>query len=198
MRKLPRELENPIDNIFIDIGDFLSPYFKKLNLTPNGLTTISLITGLLSIKYYSENKFILSAIYFIISYMFDCFDGFYARKYNMVSHFGDIYDHGKDIFIFIFLIYFIIKKYNKLKDWRKYLPYFSIILIITQSIQFGCQEIYYNKEGGNIIMKNFKKFCPIQNKNQIYNLLKILRFGGSGTTILYITLLILYSKNLDV
>ena len=49
MRKIDSNLENPIDNILIDICDFILPTLKVLNFTPNMLTTISLIFGLLSV-----------------------------------------------------------------------------------------------------------------------------------------------------
>jgi len=40
MRKIPRELENPIDNIIINIAEPVCKMFKKLNFTPNGITTL--------------------------------------------------------------------------------------------------------------------------------------------------------------
>ena len=101
-RKLPPEMEHPIDNLNINIGASLSPYFKNLNFTPNTLTTISLITGLLSVYYYTQQNYIYSAILFYISYMFDCWDGYYARRYQMISKFGDKYDHIKDVVVGLF------------------------------------------------------------------------------------------------
>ena len=43
MRKIAREFENPIDNILIDISQLLSPIAYFLGLTPNILTTFSII-----------------------------------------------------------------------------------------------------------------------------------------------------------
>ena len=51
MRKIKKIYENPIDDILIDIAKYLCPYFKKCYITPNNLTTISLITGVLSIFF---------------------------------------------------------------------------------------------------------------------------------------------------
>ena len=42
-RKIPREYDNPIDNILVDLSEFLNPYFHRLNFTPNMITTLSLI-----------------------------------------------------------------------------------------------------------------------------------------------------------
>ena len=58
MRKIPREYENPIDNINLDFAEFMCPYFKVLNLTPNDLTTISFIFGLLSVYFWFASIFL--------------------------------------------------------------------------------------------------------------------------------------------
>jgi hypothetical protein len=48
MRKIPREYENPIDSVLLDWCEQIVPFFHKNNMTPNDLTTISLLFGLLS------------------------------------------------------------------------------------------------------------------------------------------------------
>lgn len=58
MRKIPEEAENPIDNVLISFSDYLCPFFKKMNFIPNGITTLSLFFGLLSIYYLYYGKFI--------------------------------------------------------------------------------------------------------------------------------------------
>ena len=46
-RKIPNIYENPFDIFLINICEMMNPYFKKLNFTPNGITTLSLIFGIL-------------------------------------------------------------------------------------------------------------------------------------------------------
>lgn len=46
MRKIPRNYENPIDSILIDICDYIGPFLYKLHVTPNMITSISLILGI--------------------------------------------------------------------------------------------------------------------------------------------------------
>ena len=53
-------------------------------------------------------NYIISAILYLTRYIFDCIDGFYARKYNMTTVFGDWYDHISDILINLIYIYDII------------------------------------------------------------------------------------------
>ena len=115
-RKIIKENENPIDNLIIYTTDILNPFFYKLKLTPNDLTTISLIIGLFSPLLIYNQYYISGGILFFISYMFDCYDGNYARTYNMASDFGDLYDHISDIIKFIAFIYvFLITKHISLK-----------------------------------------------------------------------------------
>ena len=49
MSKIDQNYYNIIDNNLIQLSEYLSPTFKKLNFTPNGITTLSLVFGVLSI-----------------------------------------------------------------------------------------------------------------------------------------------------
>jgi hypothetical protein len=73
MRKIERDDENPIDNIIIDSCDIIKPYFYKLGFTPNGITTLSLIFGLLS-KYPFFNFNCNSIISFFFSVILSIID----------------------------------------------------------------------------------------------------------------------------
>jgi len=198
MRKIPKELENPFDNICIDIGDYLSTFFNKLNFTANGLTGVSLILGILSIKYYIEKKYLISGILYFISYMFDCFDGFYARKYNMVSDFGDAFDHFRDILIGCIIFWLIFKKYWKLGSWLRYLPFFAGIFFLIMEVHIGCQEIYFNSSGaGSKFLSMLKKTCPKHSKQGSYDIMKTTKYFGTGSFAVYTTFLILFSAYVD-
>ena len=180
-RKIIREYESPIDNIYIDIGEKLNPIFKSLKLTPNTLTTFSLLFGILSAYNLKIGNNIISTIFFIMSYIFDCFDGNYARKYKMYSKFGDLYDHVTDFTKFILLFYIMYTlKPNKLK---LYIPIIVILSIII-AVHMGCQQQYFDNKQ-NEFLDNFKILCP--NKNWI----KYTRYCGSGNIILYISYVIL-------
>ena len=47
-RKLDSNYGNPIDNVLVDINEVLNPYYKRLNFTPNMLTTCSLLFTVLA------------------------------------------------------------------------------------------------------------------------------------------------------
>ena len=199
MSKTPLELRNPIDNFSVWLSDYMFPLFRYLNFTANTITSLSFILGLLAIDSYQRNDYIKSAVYFMMSYIFDVFDGHYARKYNMVSNFGDMYDHVTDWMTFIPMAWMIYKKYSQLKDWRRYLPYGCIISLILSFFQIGCQEVYHNKNvnEGNQFLYITRQLCPGNTKEEIVNTLKIFKFCGIGSTYLYMSLMILYSAKID-
>lgn len=181
MRKINESIENPIDNYLINVADHLSPYFKKINMTPNNITTLSLITGLISAYLIYKEHYISAGIIFFISYFFDCMDGFYARKYKQVSKFGDIYDHVKDVIIFVLTVIIVSTK----TEYKKILCLIIGILTFIALIHLGCQErIYQKNESGTLEFT--KKLCP--QKDFIY----ITRYFGSGTLITVVSFLIAF------
>ncbi len=169
-RKLPENLENPVDNFILKyIVDPLNPYFKSIGMTPNGLTAISGIFGIISIFCIFKSNYLLAALFFAISYIFDVFDGNFARKYNMVTKFGDWFDHMKDNLIIFGIIFVLFKKKdinfkNKIVALSLY-----IILAILSFKYLTLQETYYHS--------NFS--VPEEEKSKTLELLKSF-FGSSG------------------
>ena len=146
MRKIPRELENPIDNILIDLCEPISELFNRISLTPNHITTISMIFGFLSVFFLYKRIVIVAVILYFISYLFDCVDGYYARKYNMCSKFGDLYDHIKDCsvnFLFYFGVFYIYKDKLSVSQWI-IIGFISLFIKFMESLYFGAQEKYYD------------------------------------------------------
>ena len=64
-RKIPKELENPFDNIIIELSIKINPLFKYFNFTPNMLTIISLLLGILSAYLIHLQFYNLAALTFI-------------------------------------------------------------------------------------------------------------------------------------
>ena len=153
----------------------MNPIWKKFNFTPNHLTTISIIFGGLSSYYVYKDNRILGAILFIIAYFFDCCDGNYARTYNMVTKFGDKYDHYGDL-VKLFTMLLILYFKNKIK-LLSYMPYIIIISILS-TIHLGCQQQIYNSSNDEV-MNNFIKLCP--NKEYII----YTRYFGLATGLIY-------------
>ena len=193
MRKIDEKYENPIDHIFLLISESLCPIFYSLNFNANGITTLSLIFGLISIYYLYTGKVIMFMISYIISYFFDCMDGHYARKYGCITTFGDYYDHIKDMLIFIGILITIFLKY---KLSVKTIIVCSIILCILSILMLahiGCQEKIYSSDESPSLNKLIK-LCP----NDPTESIKYTRYFGIGTyniIILIIIYIICNKKN---
>ena len=190
MRKILNIYENPIDDILIDISEYLCPYFKKCSMTPNNITTLSLITGVLSIFFLYHNYFIWTIIYLFLSYFFDIVDGHFARKYKMETEFGDLYDHIKDIIV-NFCIFFLLMYKTYIIDKKLMYIYFFIIIFfyICMNFHLGCQErMYDNKENNNFLHYN-TYLC----KKKEY--IKYSRYVGCATFYLVVFILIFILKS---
>lgn len=192
-RKIESEFENPVDNFFIAISKVISGPLVNIGITPNMVTTLSFICGLISVYLLYKDKYLLSGSLFILGYFFDCMDGYIARKYNMISKFGDLYDHYTDIIVNIaLLIVFMCKKMDiKLKVILFVLIFIFIFCSLTH---LGCQEKYYelieknSKEG---ILYNLVKMCKRK------EMIRITRFFGTGSYTIFIFLIIVFYKKIN-
>jgi phosphatidylglycerophosphate synthase len=186
VNKIPEELSNPIDNIICRQVDDDLDFYKNLGLTPNGLTTISLLITLYGFYHFYKDNHFLGALFYLIGYYFDCADGKMARKYNMFSKYGGLYDHLSDILKFIIIFILFLKKSK-----RKFKIVFVIfiILILTSHIFLICQEKIYNKKS---------KYDPISlldfdiNVETCKKYIKYFKYLGPGTVTMFMVLSILF------
>jgi phosphatidylglycerophosphate synthase len=169
-------MDNPFDNLLIELADYLCPFFKKTGHTPNMITTYSLIFGLLSILFLYKGYIWGFAISYIISYFFDCMDGHFARKYKMTSKGGDLYDHIKDISIYILLIIIVYIKYKKVIKISDII--ILIVFLFINCVHLGCQQKQQDEGSDKETLDNFQKLCP--DKNIVY----YTRFFGLGTFVI--------------
>lgn len=110
---------------------------------PNHLTSLSFIFQIWGLHYLSQGYIYLFSINYFIGYYFDCIDGPMARKYDMVTNFGDWYDHTTDVTCYMLANYLFIKKYNFLD--HPFLLIIDFVMLIGLTCYAGCQERIYNK-----------------------------------------------------
>ena len=183
MRKIEKNYENFFDDFLIDIAEYVSPFFYKLNFTPNDITTLSLITGLASVYFLYKQNIVLFSILWIVSYFFDCLDGHFARKYDMVTKFGDLYDHVKDISVLLLLtiVSFIIFRQ------KKYFYHAFVVVIIFQilsNIHLTCQQTLYKGANSNDEFLDFLKYIYIKlgiNDENCKEVIQYTKYFGVGT-----------------
>jgi phosphatidylglycerophosphate synthase len=201
MPKIPRFLEGPIDNILVDFGDSIDIYFYKIGFSANDITTLSLISGLACLYLFIKGSYAYSGLAYMISYLFDCMDGHFARKYGFVSKFGDYYDHIKDIVVGTLLYIVLLQHYfttlrntdhsiRTVKYKYTYVILITILLILSM-IHLGCQEIYYDKPTDTL--QATMKLCPTKDKKNVHKFLKYTRFLSPGTVHFLVSLFIAFT-----
>lgn len=197
MSKLDTEDENPVDKFLLKGCDYLMSPFKQLNFTPNGITTLSNICSIIGLYGFTQNNPLLFYVFIWLGYFFDCFDGYYARTYNMTTVFGDYYDHISDMILLGLFLYFTYDRYS-------YLATFSmgtcvagislIVLLLLMGKHIGCQERIHEDKGNgehkSHSLSPLKMLCT--NKEDI----KWTKYFGIGTgfAVLYTVVLILMLK----
>jgi phosphatidylglycerophosphate synthase len=196
--KIDDKYENPIDVIAYDLCKYIEHFFKLINATPNNITTISLLFGLLCVYFMILSKKktkrvykIYAFIFYWLSFLFDCLDGYYARKYKMYSKLGDKYDHYSDLVKHLLIYYVLMTRLNK-----KFIIIFNILLItifVGLIIQTGCQEKKYSEKIGEKESKNnssyLRMFIPLCKDPEL--ILKYSKYFGVGTITLLFSIFIL-------
>ena len=182
MSKLKPEHQDIVDRQLDKLVFQLNPHFKKMGFTPNGITTLSLIFGILAVYFFYISNTYLAGICWFISYFFDCQDGNFARTYKMYSKFGDLYDHISDAVILLSLAYVFYKKPMKTNTKMSILAF----MLVTGSLcwmYYRKQEEYYN-----VLKNNPENIDNVDMSSMTY-----LRFFGPGCMALFIAIIISFS-----
>ena len=159
---------------------FMDDIFYQVNLTPNIITFLSLIIGLLS-SYYLQKGNYISILLLFISYFLDYSDGYFARKHNMVSEFGDFFDHISDVVKSAAIIYTLYTLDKKMV--MDYMP-IIILLIIISCYHLSLQEKIYNKQHESKSLNILNNYTTLNEKNIVWT-----RFFNFTTLMLIINYL---------
>jgi phosphatidylglycerophosphate synthase len=188
-RKLPPHLECPTDNLIYEIVDVLNPIAKDLGATPNILTTISGIFGIFAAMATWHGSFAWAAVYFMLCYLFDCMDGNFARRYDMVTEFGDYYDHVKDALVLTLLVLtFLFQSAVRIPVIMRIVIIAAMALAFTASlVVIGCQELYYDKHHESASLKVFHCLCGDDVESHLHEM----KWFGCGTASVIVAILLL-------
>ena len=113
MHKLPSDTDTLLERGFLGASEAITPALRLLGLTPNGVTTIGLVAGLLSAYCLYRGWIVAFVALSLMNYLSDCVDGYMARRYDMSTVFGDYYDHVSDIVIHISLFAAVVARYPR-------------------------------------------------------------------------------------
>jgi hypothetical protein len=186
--KIPSTIDNPLDNLLYKLSDIANPYFNMLNMTPNMITTLSMVFTIFASGAIINNSPVSFVVLYLIAYFFDVADGSYARKYKMTSRFGDLYDHLKDVIGFSLICYIIFIKY------RKSLTVTPTLILATFSILFlthmGCEQKYLNDSNSSLNI--IKHLCPADRPDKIRQIMVWSRHFGPGSFTLFFSVFVFW------
>ena len=145
--------------LFEYLTDYPIDLSYKYNLTPNVLTTISFALQFSSVQLLYLNYRVTYFILYLLGYYFDCIDGPMARRYNMVTTFGDFYDHSTDVFCYILSINYYINYLNLLDNTVITLIYGLFLFCLMKHV--GCQEKIFNNSLKNKKEISMTLYLPV-------------------------------------
>ena len=185
-RKINSDQENPIDDILISLCDPLSDVLRRLFpwLTPNMITTVGMLFGFLTFYFILKHNYVLAFCMFWISYFLDCLDGYYARKYKMMSKFGDFYDHIRDVLVTGSIIILIFIKLQT-KPLKATFTVMTLLFLFVFLMHMGCQE------KNSKIKDHNHSLSPLQNLCKQEEWIHQTKYVGNGTFILILSIFIL-------
>jgi phosphatidylglycerophosphate synthase len=186
--KLPDYYDDPVDIFYKKYIDIINPHFKEAGITPNMITTISLVFGLLACYLYYKSYYVSAGLSYIVSYFFDTMDGYFARIYDMGSVFGSYYDSVSDNVVALLLVILFYKN-QKISAGVK----LTIILVLAIYVfgtvyHMSCQEKYVKKTN-EIHLSDGLAFLDKVKCSEFENM-RYSRFFGSGVTTLVIAIMI--------
>ena len=167
-----------------------TPFFREtLGFTPNGITWLSNISSFIALIFLWNKNLLLFFVFWHINYWFDCMDGYMARKYDMVSDYGDMIDHLGDWISLLGIFIILVVKYKLIKKWKKNIGYiiFAGISAIMTFIHVGCTERIAEKRK----FKKSKTLEPTKGACLDTKWLNFTKFWGIGNSNLYQSIMVL-------
>ncbi len=111
----------------------------KINISPNFITLISIILGMISSYAYFQGKVLTGATFLLWSGIFDLCDGFVARKNNKCTKFGAVLDWLADKWVDAWVLGGIAFKYAN--------PYVAIWAISSSMLHTFIKPVVYAEIG---------------------------------------------------
>lgn len=172
MSVLPYHYECPIDWAIIKLCSAVAPFFRATGHTPNMITFEGAIASVVSLYMLKNNRLKEFAVLHFVAYALDCLDGHFARRYKMVSKFGEYFEHIKDILATMGYFYVLVKNYEIS------LPIVAIFAIAGGGLlsHMGHQQKYLGSSGGFL--------DPLQHLAKDVKSMKHTRWFGCGTFML--------------
>ncbi len=125
-----------LKKVYEPVGVLLA---RRTRITPNIITIISVILGMLAALSYFNGKPLTGAILVFMSGYFDLLDGVIAREKERSSKFGAVFDWIADKFVDGILLFFIGITYST--------PYLTAIAVTTSMLHTFIKPVAYAEIG---------------------------------------------------
>jgi len=187
MRKIPREWDNPVDNVLIDLAWYINPVLRRIGFTPNMVTILSGICQFAAIQAFYLDYYQSAAGLFFLGYFWDVVDGNYARQYGMTSVLGDRLDHGKDIVV-IGELCRLVCTYPFTERFRYALGACGAFFTAMICSYLGAQERYYSLKHPLDVSLSLSVLTKLQKGNPEH-ILWVSRWFNAGSANLFVATL---------
>ena len=178
--KLPEHYDDPVDIFYKKYIDVINPHFKEAGMTPNMITTLSLVFGLLTCYLYYKSYYVSAGLSYIVSYFFDVMDGYFARIYNMGSVFGSYYDSISDNAVVLILLILFYKNPNLQFKYKIIIFMVLAVYGIGTVYHMSCQEKYVKETNEKHVSEGLSFLDNI--KCIHFENMKYTRIFGTGVT----------------
>jgi phosphatidylglycerophosphate synthase len=196
-RKLPAQVDNPIDNQLLRACDHLVPVAHARGVTPNHVTfaRMALGVGFLYLLFYT-NAVAVPVLGILLFYFLDCLDGHLARSTDQVTELGDHLDHIADMTFFGVLLYYL---YAVDYPYKKLVGAALILVLYLSCVHMGLQQKVYNLRKDQTSARAQVEQTELLNRlNLIHPFdeheIRWTRFFGMGTLAVVVTLAVLYAR----
>ena len=186
--KLPEHYDDPVDIFYKKYIDVINPHFKEAGMTPNRITTLSLVFGLLACYLYYKSYYVSAGLSYIVSYFFDVMDGYFARIYDMGSVFGSYYDSISDNAVVLILLILFYKNPNLQFKYKIIIFMVLAVYGIGTVYHMSCQEKYVKETNEKHVSEGLSFLDNIKCVN--FENMKYTRIFGTGVTTFVLSIII--------
>lgn len=174
----------------LKLANYLSPKIKKYNFKPNDITTYGILLNAFALINLLNNEFQVFILLFFTAYFCDILDGYYARKYDLVTINGEKYDRFAD-WIKLLSTYIIFTQIYQKKINYKIIG-FTILIFTLCNIHFTIKKSLENKEDENKCIKIWSKCVSWISKEKLEKISVYTRQFDESMTILFLILIMIY------
>ena len=127
MNKRSHSINKRLRNLYERITLPLGKLIAKTGLTPNQITIIAGLFGIIPVIFLYYGLFFYALISFIVAIFFDILDGSVARATGSVSEFGKVLDHTMDRYV-EFLYLFGLTLFRYVDGWIGVFSIFGMLM----------------------------------------------------------------------